>query len=293
MIEQALYEHLKSQEALALMLATYNNKPAIFNQEVPADSDPLWGEGPQYSRLVFSVDIQGDPERTMGGTLTLDIMCKADDAFPEVLEPVVRGLIDGYFFSSTDNGFIAAAQWKNSSYFTDPVEHVTGCTMAFELLGFPIISTNNPDVVARFSEWSAKLPGVTVINWEPLPTTAWKPDETTAIYWRVSQEKPCNWIPDTYQTVWRTATVKGHIFAKNKATAATIAQTVAFELYSLQRLLKTGEAPLMVDRGISIENGADPLRGGQLAIEATYGVIVKFGAKETIKNINVDEGRNQ
>ena len=43
MIEQALYEHLKSQEALALMLATYNNKPAIFNQEVPADSDPLWG----------------------------------------------------------------------------------------------------------------------------------------------------------------------------------------------------------------------------------------------------------
>ena len=69
MIEQALYEHLQDQEALLPYLATYASKMAIFNQEAPADTDPLWGSGPQYGRIVFAVDLQGDPERTMGGML--------------------------------------------------------------------------------------------------------------------------------------------------------------------------------------------------------------------------------
>ena len=100
MIEQALYEHLKARPELSERLATYNKVPAVFNQEAPADTDPLWGKGPQYSRIVFAEDIQGDPERTMGGTLVVDIMCKDGD-FPEDLEPLVRELIDGYFFSNS------------------------------------------------------------------------------------------------------------------------------------------------------------------------------------------------
>ena len=78
MIEQALYEHLKSQSVLKPYLATYNDAMAIFNQEVPSDTDNLWNEGPQYGRIVFAVDLQGDHERTMGGVLAVDIMCDED-----------------------------------------------------------------------------------------------------------------------------------------------------------------------------------------------------------------------
>ena len=90
MIEQALYQHLQEQEALRSYLAVYDGKMAVFNQEAPADTDKLWGDGPQYGRVVFAVDLQGDPERTMGGMLTVDIQCKEDEQFPEEIEPIIR-----------------------------------------------------------------------------------------------------------------------------------------------------------------------------------------------------------
>lgn len=284
MIEQALYQHLQAQEALLPYLATYASKMAIFNQEAPADTDSFWGEGPQYGRIVFAVDLQGDPERTMGGILTVDILCKEDEQFPEEIEPILRSLIHGYFFCHQK--FVAAAQWKNSSYFTEPTAKVTGCTVTFDLLAFPIITTSTPDVVARLNEWTAQFPNVHVINFAPLPTQAWKPSNgEAAVYWRRVSVKPAGWIPDTYSTIWRTATIRGHIFAE-PTEIATLSERILIGLYAAKRLKKDGEAPIMVNRSNTTDDGADALRTGQLTVEATYGVIVHFESGEAIQNIN-------
>ena len=62
MIEQALHKHLQSnKDTLLPFLATYGDALAIFNQEAPADQDGGWGAGPQYGRVVFAVDLQGEP----------------------------------------------------------------------------------------------------------------------------------------------------------------------------------------------------------------------------------------
>ena len=283
MIEQALYEHLQEQKALLPYLATYASKMAIFNQEAPADTDPAWGDGPQYGRVVFSVDLQGDPERTMGGILTVDILCEEDEQFPEEIEPVLRQLIHGYFFCR--NKFVAAAQWRNTSYFTEPTNKVTGCTVAFDLLAFPVITTSAPDVVTRLNEWTARFPNVHVINYAPLPTQAWKPSGgEAAVYWRRVSVKPAGWIPDTYHTVWRTATIRGHIFAE-PTEIATLSERILIGLYTAKRLLKDGEAPIMVNRSNSTDDGADALRTGQLTVEATYGVVVNLASDEKLQNI--------
>lgn len=283
MIEQALYEHLQAQEGLLPYLATYASKMAIFNQEAPADSDPLWNDGPQYGRIVYAVDLQGDPERTMGGLLTVDIQCNEDDQFPEEIEPILRPLIHGYFFSR--DKFVAAAQWKNTSYFTEPTQKVTGCTLVFDLLAFPIITTTTPDVVARLNEWTARFPDVHVINYAPLPTQAWKPSGgEAAVYWRRVSVKSAGWIPDTHQTVWRTATIRGHIFAE-PTEIASLSEKILINLYASKRLLKAGEAPIMVNRNNTTNDGADPLRTGQLTVEATYGVIVYSQTDEMIQHI--------
>ena len=289
MIEQALYKHLQAQEDLLLpYLATYSSKMAIFNQEAPADQDEGWEDGPQYGRIVFAVDLKGDPERTMGGLLTVDIMCKEDEQFPEEIEPVLRALIHGYFFS---NGtFTVSAQWRNSSYFTEPTDQVTGCTLTFDLLAFPIITTSNPDVVARINEWTAKFPHVHVINYAPLPAPAWKPsDGESAVYWRRVTVKPAGWIPSTYQTIWRTAIIRCHIFSETPAEIATLSEKIVIGLYASKRLLKPGEAPIMVNRNNTTDDGADPLRTGQVTVEATYGVIVHFENSEKIRNIKLPE----
>lgn len=286
MIEQALYEHLIAQEELTTYLTTYNKVPAVFNQEAPADKDPLWGDGPQYGRIVFAVDIQGDPARTMGGTLAVDIQCKENLQFPEDIEPIVRNLIHGWFFS---NGtFTVEAQFKNSSYFTEPTDQVTGCTVVFELLAFPLFTTGDPDVIQRINEWTANIDGLHVINYDALPATAWKPEETdSAVYWRLVNDAQAGWIPDTFQTIWRTATIRCHIFSKDHATADTVARNIITQLYTDKRLLKANESPIMVNRRNTVDYGADPLRTGQITVEATYGIIVYFEPGGTVENINV------
>lgn len=286
MIEQALYEHLSVQEALFPYLASYDNKPAIFNQEAPSDMDALWGSGPQYGRIVFAVDIQGDPERTMGGTLVVDIMCKEDEQVPEEIEPIVRTLIHGYFFSN--NTFTVAAQWKNSSYFTQPTEKVIGCTVTFDLLGFPVLTTSAPDVIDRINHWTSEnLEKIHVINHIPLPSTAWKPTEgESAVYWRLVTDTPADWIRETFQTIWRTATIKCHIFSADKASVSTVARDIITKLYTVKRLMKEGETPIIVCRRNREDIGADPLRTGQVTVEATYGVIVHYADGKVIEHIN-------
>lgn len=290
MIEQALSQHLQAQEDLLLpYLAQYGKVMAIFNQEAPADTDMAWGQGPQYGRIVFAVDLESDPARTLGGLLSVDILCKEDEQIPEEIEPVVRSLIHGYFFSSGTS--TVSAQWRNTSYFTEPVKHVTGCTITFDLLAFPIITTSNPDVIARINEWTAKFPKVHVINYKPLPVAAWKPsDGESAVYWRRMSVKDAGWIPNTYQTIWRTAMLRGHIFSETPAQVAELSDKIIIGLYASKRLLKPGDAPIMVNRNNTSEDGADPLRTGQVTVEATYGVIVHFENSETIQHINYPKG---
>ena len=289
MIEHVLCEHLKNQPELAECLTTYAERPAVFNQSAPDDQDAFWGSGPQYGRVVFAVDLQGDTERTMGGMLIVDIMCKeaenSEDPLPEDIEPILRSLIHGYFF--TDKGFTVAAQWKNSNYFTQATDQVIGCTLAFELLAFPIITTTTLDVVARFNEWSSHFENLHVINYGELPAAAWKPSgNESAVYWRFLTEAPANWIPDTYQTIWRTATIKGHIFSETPAVATSVARDLTVQLYAVKRLRKDGESPIMVNRRNTTDIGADPLRTGQVTVEATFGIIVSRGTGETIQKIN-------
>lgn len=285
MIEAAVYNHLKAQPELAAYLATYNSEPAVFNQEAPADTDDLWGPGSQYGRVVFAVDLQGDPERLMGGTMVVDVTCKENEQLPEEIEPIIRALIHGYFFSS--GTFTVAAQWKNSSYFTQPKDEVTGCTISFDLLGFPVLTTKAPDVIDRINEWTSKIEGLHVINHDALPATAWKPTGTeSAVYWRLVQDTQAGWIPDNFYTIWRTATIRAHIFSEDIATASTVGRDLIAQLYADKRLIREGESPIMVNQRNALDNGADPLRTGQVTVEATYGIIIYKKQSETISKIN-------
>lgn len=292
MIEKSLYEHLiaqkEPQQELADCLACYNCRPAIFSQEAPADADEGWCGGPQYGRIVFAVDLQGDPERDVAATLAVDILCSKDDVLPEEIEPMVKDLIDGWFFSG--EGCIMAAQWKNSSYFTEPTNQVAGCTVVFDLLALPLLSTGDPDVIQRINEWTAQIEGLHVLNYDALPASAWKPSgEESAVYWRLVNDGPAGWVKDTYQTIWRKAIIKCHVFSESIDTASAVTRDLYVRLYAARRLLKAGESPIMVNQKNSADYGADPLRTGQLTVEATYGIIVRFRTEKTLEHITSDE----
>lgn len=289
MIEQALYKHLKAQEELLPFLATYAEAPAVFSQEAPADTDEKWGPGPQYGRIVFSVDIKGDPARTAGGVLMVDILCKkGENQYPEDIEPIIRKLIHGYFFSS--GTFAVAAQWSTSDPFTDPLNEVIGCTVSFDLLAFPVLTTTGLDVVSRLNKWTSQIEGLHVINYDELPATAWKPGPgESAVYWRRLRDGPSPKIRDRYAMIGRMATIKGHIFAEDIAAASAVANDLTIRLYTAKRLLKPPESPIMVDDNITQDDGADPLRTGQLTVEATYCIMRYQEKSETFQHIKTSE----
>lgn len=299
MIETALYAHLMEQDRLLERhLASYNDKMAIFNQEVPGDTDPGWDEEEsQYGRIVFAVDLSDDPERKYGGTLVVDVSCEKGEQDPDELEPIVRSLIDGYFFSTEE--ITMAAQWSASNYFTEPTEKVIGVTLTFGLLAFPKQTTIEPDPIALFNSWTHKElqnalnMHIRVIGYDKLKP-AWKPtNEIPAIYWRQSSIAPCGWIPDTYNCSWLTSVIHGHIMAPDKNVNAIITRSIENILTMKKRLIFEDMAPLMVDRNIRVNLGSDEMRTGQITIDATYGLLRGPVISRPLSNTSIQERRSE
>lgn len=293
MIEKELYKHLHAQsESLGQYMAIYREKMAIFNQEAPADTDDGWeSKKSQYGRIVFALDLTDDPEREYSGTLAVDVMCEDGKQVPEDLEPIVRSLIDGYFFNSEN--ITIAAQWSASNYFTTPTEKIVGVTLTFGLLSFPKQTTIDPDPIALFNQWTEKELAsaigkkIRIIGHDAMEP-AWKPtNEEPAIYWRLATVGPCGWIPDTYNCSWQTAVIYGHIMVPDKDVAAIMARMISNILTLKRRLIFEDMSPLMVDRNIRVNLGSDQLRTGQITIDATYGILNVPKPCEQLSNLYV------
>ncbi len=224
MIEQTIYKHLLSCGELASYLTEYAEKPAIFFQKAPPDTDSLWQDGAQYGRIVFAIDAEGDPK-------------------------------------------------------------VNGVTLTFSLLAFPLLTTENP-AIARFNDWTAEIfPDLSVIGLDGLPEV-WKPaGKSAGIYWRVASVAPAEWIPDTWQTIWRTATLQGHIFAQDVSAASVLAHEIIFALNRAKHLVKSGETQIIIRR-TRVDNSADALHTGQVTVDATYAQIKHPPQVDTLRHIH-------
>lgn len=291
MIESLLYQHLQQNREYLSGLATYRGNIAVFNQESPDDMDDGW-EGTQYGRIVYAVDLSDDPERQVSGTLSMDVYCENGKQFPEDFEPVVRSLIDGYFFATEEETI--AAQWRASNYFTEAGSKVVGVTITFDLLAFPNQETGiEMDPIPLLNKWTSEVLSVDlnrqvkVINYSEIGSV-WKPtDEAPAIYWRVISINSCSYIPDTYHCIWKTATLQCNIIAENKEVMMLIARYIDNTLTMNKRLIYDDKSPFMID-GIKINATSDPLNMGQLTLSGTYGVLRKYTKSNKINNIHVD-----
>ena len=171
------------------------------------------------------------------------------------------------------------AQWNASNYLTEPTNKVIGVTLTVGLLAFPNQTTIEPDPILLLNEWSCGAlrailgADIRVIGHDTLKP-AWKPtNEVPAIYWRLVNIGPCGWIPDTYNCSWHTAVVSGHVLAPDTDVSASIARTIDNVLTIKRRLIFDDMSPLMVDRNIRVNLASDPMRVGQITLDATYGIL--------------------
>ena len=271
MLETLILKHLQAQEDIKPYLARYAGLPAIFHQEAQTDTDPRWS-AEQYGRIIFYLNMRDDPAREISGTLTVDLIGKADGYPIEKVERLIKTVIDGYFFTAENQTI--AANWNPSDYFTEPTEKTNGVTLIFDLLAFPHQATVEPDPILLINKFTKEfMPDSYVIGMDDTPEI-FKPDnENPEIYWRQTAINPCGWIPDTYACSWHTAVLNGHIFADDKDIEASIARDIDNTLTIKKRLIFDDDSPLMVDRNIRLNLTADALRTGQITVDATYGIL--------------------
>lgn len=278
MIEQALYKHLISCQDFRPYLTTYGGEMAIFSQEIPADTDSNWDAKSQYGRIVFFIDSTDDPERKIGGQLVVYILRKKEEDPPEEIEPIVKSVIDGYFF--TQNGITVSATWSGTNYESEPTEKVNAAVVTFTLLAYPQQTSVEPDPIAVINKWTKEelalfleVP-IHIIGHEDLPPVFKPTDDNPAIYWRNTRTAKCTWIPDTYHCSWQTATLQGHIFAGKLSDTANFIARVIDNCLTQQSPLKFEDSgPLYVDRANYVNTTVDTQRTGQITVEGTYGIL--------------------
>ena len=290
MIETLLYQHLQNNSSALSGLAKYRGKIAVFNQESPDDMDEGWS-GTQYGRIVYAVDLTDDPERQISGSMMVDVYCENGKQIPEDFEPVVRSLIDGYFFTTKEATI--AAQWSSSNYFTEAGKKVSGVTIAFDLLAFPIQETLAMDPVALLNQWSDDYLKIhinydfTVIN-HNVTEEVWKPtDKKPALYWRLISIGHCNYIPDTYHCIWQTAEIKCNVIAESKEVMVKIARYIDNLLSMNKRLIFDDDSPLMID-SVKINTTSDSVKTGQITVYGTYGILREYPEVSKLNHIYID-----
>ena len=273
MLEDLLCEQVKGDPALAGMLAKYGGGPAFFYSKSPPDTDRCW-EKPCFPRADFSIDTRRDPERKTSGGLAVNIFCTAESkATPEELEKRLTELIDGVFYTAGGMDAVCAA-WDRSDPFDAAgggLPEVFGASISFALMAFPAQEAGWPGPIAALNAWTqANFPEAAVITASAIPPV-WKPSgENPAIYWR--PEGSASTDRQSYAATWYSGQFAAHIIAGGVAARARWANEIIRRIQRDGEVLMPDGSPMFAKQ-ITIRNGADPLREGQLLLSGQYGVL--------------------
>lgn len=289
MIEQVIYEYLKSEKSITEHLTTYDDEPAIFFLEAPSDNDELWEEGPQYPRMVFELSMQEDPERKTSGVLMIDFHLNTDsEIFVEEIGPIIQNAVSGRFF--TDEKDTIAAVWRDSDLFATPEDgsKIAGITITFDILAFPAQFTTDPDPVKAVNKFLKELyPDILRINIDSMDSVWQATDNKPAAYVRLQRINPGT-FPSTYHVTWYNPVMMLHIMAPSLNVRTAILKTIVEVLQQKQRIILPDGSPLMMVR-LAFTAGADQLREGQLSIEASYGILRSYPDTEPLNNPIIKE----
>ena len=273
-MEKVINEYLC--EILSNYTTKYLDMPAVFNGSAPQDTDDGWEEDTQYPRAIFELNMQADPARKVAGQLYIDVMCEnaANSVQPEELEAVVNLSVGDCFFSTDD--MTISARWNRSDAFKQGEDDkVSGITLTFDILAFPLQTTTEPDPIDCVNSWLKTLyPNSKVIGKDVLPKV-WVPtSESPALYVRNVGLSDSPKMNSTYYVEWLQVSMALSVIAPNIEVSTKMLRMITEVLKAATRLILSDNSPLMID-DIKVNHEANPLNTGQIQVKATYGVLRK------------------
>ena len=274
-MEEIIYKYLLESFSGENLLAEYVDKPAVFDTQAPNDMDENWNDA-QYPRCIYQLDMQANPERKVSGQLYIDIMCENEisSVQPEELEALVKSAVDGCFFSNHD--LTISAQWQSSNPFAEKDNKLSGFTLVFDIMAYPIQTTESPDPILATNLWLKTIyQDAYVIGYDTLPET-WKPtDENPALYCRLSKLGASGRMKSSAAVTWIGADMQVYVMAPSEVIRSRINKSIIQLLINADKLILDDNSPMLID-SVTDNMAADPLREGQIQIKATYGVLNEY-----------------
>lgn len=269
-MEEIIYKYICTQ--FEETISKYADAPSVFNTQAPDDMDENWNDA-QYPRVIFDLNMQANPERKISGQLFIDVMCENETSSiqPEELESIAKNAVDGCFFSNQE--LTISAQWNRSDVFSANDDKVSGITLTFDVMAYPVQETEEPDPILAVNLWLKTLyQDAYVIGKDTLPEV-WKPtDESPAIYCRLSNLGESSRMKSTAAVTWIGSTMNINIMAPSEKVRSIMIKNSIQILENATRLILNDGSPMLIDK-INGNMAANPLREGQIQIKATYGVL--------------------
>lgn len=261
-LESLLYDVLTQDETLKGLLATYRDRPAVFEGWAPDNTDSGWS-GEQTPRIEFAVVRQEDPERHVAGQVSFSVVDEIGsmDRVAEI-ELRLRSLLDGATFRP-DEGTVSL-RWSRADMF-DQVSDFRGLEAVYDLIAWPVGTTYEPDPVTAMREWATK-------RWSGVQVDpgVWTPSDTTpALYWRmtgVAGYEPRPW------GAWLRVRLQCHVLARSPDVRLSWVRRVV-EALAVDGSADLTDGTRLEFLQLSADSQADPLRTGQITLEARMGVL--------------------
>ncbi len=273
-LDDMIFSRLKDDATLASMLASYDQRAAVFYQQAPERSNSAWGSV-QYPRVDFVVDMRDDPVHGSAATLDVSIWCAEQSQHaPEQIERVIRALLNGTFAKPVD-GTLCCLSWLQSGAFNGNREdekdgHTFGVMMQFAIKELPVQEIFDPDPVSAICAWLKEKRGAyTVIGADDISGWLSPTTEAPVVYWNLTDVKAER---ETNCCVWYDCAMSGHVFAPTATERFAVACSIVDDIAMESRILMSDGSP-MLPSGCMCDAEADSLNKGQISMRVRFGVL--------------------
>ena len=291
-LEELIYNRLKKYEPLTNLLCKYDGEPAVFYQTAPDDKQKGWGQGNQYPRLVFDLDMQANTERRSSGTLLAAVFCDRVGTEPEQIEPMVRECLKDIFIKPADS-FPYCFAWARTDAFDlgggldqggTKQRAVIGEDIRFDILEFPIQETTDPDPVAALNLYLQEmLPEAYVVGITHMDEITVAEPKKPVLYCRLLGMEEAS---VTNTVIWVNARVAIHVICPSAEMRLKIAADIAYRMTAKAEIIMLDHSPMRPTR-LAVDNTTDYMRTGQISTTLYYGLLRWKPQPHTIMEVNI------
>lgn len=285
-LEELIYKRFVESEKLAMQLAVYLGKPAVFNPESPEKNQEGWEGNIQFPQLVYNFDLQANEERKSSGVLSVSLLCQnTTQITPEEMEPEVRKCLKDVLLKP-ENGMMYAFAWARTDAFEmeeSKSRLIIGTELRFDILEYISQETSDPDPIMAVSQFvKALYPESWVIGLDQMgeiTEAAIRP----IIYCRlVSVEKS----EETNTVAWMDGKIAIHILCPDSELRMKMVAGITNHISLAGEIIMLDHSPMFIKR-LQANYQSDYLKEGQIFIMGHFGLLRYRAKLPTLRKTNM------